>query len=150
MIYEKFTSNNGYIDNNIGGGGELKPETSQIHGCIRQFFSSFSLFVRYRWSYWIMTFHRWKVFGVANCWNWYDGKVSLFAARTTQAGSLVYLGARASKNWVFTLQWCIMSVMASHPHLDYFLNCLFRHRSMKTSKIRTTGLWEGNPLTKDQ
>ena len=32
-----------------------------------------------------------------------------------------------------------------HQNLDCLLNCLFRHRSKKTSKLRVTGLWEGNP-----
>ena len=42
----------------------------------------------------------------------------------------------------------IMSVMASD---DCLLNHLFRCRSKKTSKIRVTGLWEGNiPRTKGQ
>ena len=44
-----------------------------------------------------------------------------------------------------------MSAMASqlnHPHHDCLLNRLFRRRSKKTSKIRVTGLCEGNsPVT---
>ena len=32
-----------------------------------------------------------------------------------------------------------------HQRLDCLLNCLFRHRSKKTSKLRVTGLCEGNP-----
>ena len=45
-----------------------------------------------------------------------------------------------------TLQWrhngCD-SVSNHHPH-DYLLNCLFRRRSKKTSKLRVTGLCAGN------
>ena len=38
--------------------------------------------------------------------------------------------------------------VSKHRHLDCFLNCLFRHRSKKTSKLRVTGLCEGNlPVT---
>ena len=40
-----------------------------------------------------------------------------------------------------------MAMMASQitPRLDCLLNCLFRHRSKKTSKLCVTGLCEGNP-----
>ena len=42
----------------------------------------------------------------------------------------------------------MMSAMASNRRLNYLLNRLFRHRSKKTSKLRVTGLCEGNsPVT---
>ena len=34
---------------------------------------------------------------------------------------------------------------SKHARLDCLLNCWFRHRSKKTSKLRVTGLCEGNP-----
>ena len=34
--------------------------------------------------------------------------------------------------------------VSNHRHLDGLLNHLFRHRSKKTSKLRVTGLCEGN------
>ena len=34
--------------------------------------------------------------------------------------------------------------VSNHQRLDYLLNCLFRRRSKKTSKIRVTGLCKGN------
>ena len=45
----------------------------------------------------------------------------------------------------------IMSAMVSQNHrcLDCFLNCLFRRRSKKTSKLRVTGHREGNPPVTD-
>ena len=38
----------------------------------------------------------------------------------------------------------IMVMMVSQITSDYLLNCLFRHRSKKTSKLQVTGLCEGN------
>ena len=35
--------------------------------------------------------------------------------------------------------------VSNHKRLDYLLNRLFRRRSKKTSKLRVTGLCEGNP-----
>ena len=35
--------------------------------------------------------------------------------------------------------------VSNHRRLDYLLNRLFRRRSKKTSKLRITGLCEGNP-----
>ena len=35
--------------------------------------------------------------------------------------------------------------VSNHRRLDCLLNRLFRRRSKKTSKLRITGLWEGNP-----
>ena len=34
--------------------------------------------------------------------------------------------------------------VSKHRRLDWLLNRLFRRRSKKTSKLRVTGLWEGN------
>ena len=50
---------------------------------------------------------------------------------------------------VFTsLQWHHNERISNHQHLYCLLNHLFRHRSKKTSKLRVTGLCEGNsPLT---
>ena len=41
--------------------------------------------------------------------------------------------------------------ISNHRHLDclFILNCLFRCRSKKTSKLQVTGLSEGNPLMTD-
>ena len=36
--------------------------------------------------------------------------------------------------------------VSNYQRLDCLLNYLFRHRSKKTSKLRVTGLWEGNSL----
>ena len=35
--------------------------------------------------------------------------------------------------------------VSNHNRLDFLLYCLFRRRSKKTSKLRVTGLCEGNP-----
>ena len=35
--------------------------------------------------------------------------------------------------------------VSNHQHLDCLFNCLFRHKSKKTSKPCVTGLCEGNP-----
>ena len=47
-----------------------------------------------------------------------------------------------------TLQWRYneRDGISNHRHLDCLLNRLFRHRSKETSKLRITGLYEGNPL----
>ena len=46
-----------------------------------------------------------------------------------------------------TLQWRRneRDGVSNHQRLDYSLNRLFRRRSMKTSKLRVTDLYEGNP-----
>ena len=46
-----------------------------------------------------------------------------------------------------TLQWHHNQRVrvSNHRRLDSFLNSLFRHRSKKRSKLRITGLCEGNP-----
>ena len=40
--------------------------------------------------------------------------------------------------------------VSNRQRLDCLLNCLFRHRSKKTSKLRFTGLYEGNSLVTDE
>ena len=47
---------------------------------------------------------------------------------------------------VWTLQWRHneRDGVSNHQPHDCFLNCLFRRRSTKTSKLRVTGLCEGN------
>ena len=40
--------------------------------------------------------------------------------------------------------------VSNHQPHDYLLNCLFRHRSKKTSKLRFTGLCEGNSPVTDE
>ena len=50
--------------------------------------------------------------------------------------------------WVFSLHWLHNErdgVPNHQPH-DYLLSRVFRHRSKKTSKLRVTGLCEGNSL----
>ena len=45
-----------------------------------------------------------------------------------------------------TLRWHYeRDGVSNHERFDCLLNCLFRHRSKKTSKLRVTGLCEGNP-----
>ena len=46
-----------------------------------------------------------------------------------------------------SLQWRHneLDCVSNHRRLAYLLNRLFRHRSKKTSKLRVTGLCEGNP-----
>ena len=48
----------------------------------------------------------------------------------------------------FALQWCHNECdsMSNHRRFDRLLNHSFRHRSKKTSKLRTTGLREWIPL----
>ena len=45
-----------------------------------------------------------------------------------------------------SLQWCQVERdgISNHQRLGCFLNCLFRRRSKKTSKLCVTGLCEGN------
>ena len=45
-------------------------------------------------------------------------------------------------------QWCHneLNGISNHQCLDCLLNRVFRHRSKKTSKLRITGLCEGNSL----
>ena len=49
---------------------------------------------------------------------------------------------------LMTLQWRLNECdgVSNHRPLDCVLNRLFRRRSKKTSKLRVTGLCEGNPL----
>ena len=49
-------------------------------------------------------------------------------------------------HWVFSLQWRHneRDGVSNHERLDCLLNYLFRCRSKKTSKLRVTGLCEGN------
>ena len=50
----------------------------------------------------------------------------------------------------YALQWCHNDRhgVSDHRRLDCLLNHLFRHKSKKTSKLRVTGLCEGNtPVT---
>ena len=48
--------------------------------------------------------------------------------------------------WGFILQWHHSEYdgVLNHRRLDCLLNCLFRRRSKKTSKLRVTGLCAGN------
>ena len=47
-----------------------------------------------------------------------------------------------------TLQGCHNDGISNHWHLDCYLNCLLRHRSKKTSKLRIIGLRDRNsPVT---
>ena len=47
-----------------------------------------------------------------------------------------------------SLHWCHNDYngISNDHRLNYLLNCLFRHRSKKTSKLCITGLCERNPL----
>ena len=60
--------------------------------------------------------------------------------------------ARVSAHWrdPYSLQWCYTERdgVSSYRPDDCLLNCLFRHMWKKTSKLRITGLCEGNsPVT---
>ena len=46
----------------------------------------------------------------------------------------------------YTLHWCHNELdgVSDHQPRDCLLTCLFRHRSKKISKLRVTGLCEGN------
>ena len=60
------------------------------------------------------------------------------------------LDSTRHNNTVNTLQWCHNECdgVSNHRRLDGLLNPLFRRRSKKTSKLRITGLCEGNsPVT---
>ena len=52
-----------------------------------------------------------------------------------------------ARPWVWALQWRQngRDRVSNHRRLGCLLNRLFRRRSKKTSKIRVTGLCEGNP-----
>ena len=65
---------------------------------------------------------------------------------------LNYLGLTRSISWLL-MTWLIVSLhwrnngrdsVSNHQPHDCLLNCLFRHRSKKTSKLRVTGLCVGN------
>ena len=58
---------------------------------------------------------------------------------------------RQATSLYLTLQWRRneRDSVSNHRHLDGFLNRLFRPISKKTSKIRVTGLCEGNPPVTD-
>ena len=72
----------------------------------------------------------------------------------------ILLGFSSAKNWTgmmsdtnkswFSLQWRHNKLygISNHLRLDCLLNRLFRRRSKKTSKLRVTGLCEGNPSAK--
>ena len=51
------------------------------------------------------------------------------------------------RNFNNTKQWCNNEHdgVSNHRRLDCLLNCLFRRRSKRTSKLRVTGLCKGNP-----
>ena len=58
--------------------------------------------------------------------------------------------AVGSSRWFHALQWRHngRDGVSNHQPLDCLLNCLFRHRYKKTSKLRVTGLCAGNsPVT---
>ena len=51
------------------------------------------------------------------------------------------------KSLVFTLRWRHIERdgVSNHQPLDCFFDCLFRRKSKKISRLRVTGLCEGNP-----
>ena len=66
---------------------------------------------------------------------------------TTITASLVSIRNRVNRHCnilIFSLQERHNGV-SNQRFLDCLLNRLFRHRSKKTSKLRVTGLCEGNP-----
>ena len=58
-----------------------------------------------------------------------------------------HLKISSAKCWPFSLQWRHneRGSVSNHRRLGGLLSRLFRHRSRKTSKLRVTGLCEGNP-----
>ena len=61
------------------------------------------------------------------------------------------IGSNHYNGPMLPLQWCDneRDGVSNHRCLDYLLNRLFRRRSKKTSKLRVTGLSEGNSLVTD-
>ena len=63
---------------------------------------------------------------------------------------ILYIILNTSTYWLaswVSLQWRHneRSVVSNHRRRACLLNCLFRRRSRKTSKLRVTGLCKGNP-----
>ena len=60
----------------------------------------------------------------------------------------IHNGLHILKRAPYPLQWRHNehNVISNHCHLNCLLNCLFRHRSKKTSKLCIAGLCEGNSL----
>ena len=61
---------------------------------------------------------------------------------------LIPYGGVTSLKACFALQWRYYERdgLSNQRRLECLLNCLLRHRLKKTSKLRVTGLCEGNPL----
>ena len=67
-------------------------------------------------------------------------------ADRTQVGPMLAPWTLLSGYLSHPLQWCHNEHggISNHQPHDCLLNCLFRHRSKKTSKLRITGLCAGN------
>ena len=67
--------------------------------------------------------------------------------RTHEAVISVKEATHMGFHYIISLQWCHneRSGISNHRRPDCLLNHLLRHRSKKTSKLRVTGLHEGNP-----
>ena len=84
-------------------------------------------------------------------WIYYQGKVQLY----TESGRRVYHNLAMSRHRCiprvhdtdrYTILWGHNELdgISNHQPYDCLLNRLFGRRSKKTSKLRVTGLWEGN------
>ena len=67
---------------------------------------------------------------------------------TIKLSCVFFMGTQLPKRQqekIISLKWCHNECdgVPNHRHLDCLLNCLFRHRSEKISKLRVTGLVRG-------
>ena len=78
-------------------------------------------------------------------WSWFTDD---FISRPTKHN----LHIQGIVNKVRSIDWCHNGCddVLNHRHLDGLLNGLFRRRSNKISKLRVTGLFEGNSLVNDE
>ena len=105
----------------------------------------------------------WRIQDVRNCISGRCGKqlrdayYTLFRYKFAYDIVLMFLGKTFSQRWIqllnattdfrfcYVLQWRLneRDGVSNHQPLDCLLNCLFRRRSKKSSKLRVTGLCAG-------
>ena len=90
-------------------------------------------------------------YGTSGCFIPRPGPASIkfngiFNTRNIAYFKTVLIRTRDIVNWVFSLQWRHNGCdgVSNKQRIDFLLSCLFMHRSKKTSKLRVTGLCEGN------